>query len=101
MNLIELSNNLNGDYCNNLNGNEYETNILKRQVEFAKMFPQFVSDVKINGINSSLCCPDLEAYKTNRPKDEAFARYKTALAQLSGESKEEAAEVLDVAGRTR
>lgn len=102
MSLIELNELLNRDCKDNYNGGEYTTNILDRQYAFAGMFPNLISEVKLNGISSPMVCPDLGAYNTAIPSSEAFMLYNDKIRELSSgaTSLSTEAEILEV-GRSR
>ena len=80
--MIELLNEMNGNFENKCGSAKYTTNILDMQHKIAELYPSQIYNIYVNGVNNPSEYPDLSYVNTSAPSQEAFAEYASSLASL-------------------
>ena len=80
--MVELLNEMNGNFENKCGSAKYTTNILPMQRKIAELYPSQIYNVYVNGINTPSEYPDLSDYSTSAPSEETFSEYVNSLASL-------------------
>lgn len=80
--MVELLNEMNGNFENKCGSAKYTTNILDMQHKIAELYPSQVYNIYVNGINTPNEYPDLSYANTSAPSQEAFNAYAESLISL-------------------
>ena len=84
--MIELLNEMNGNFKNKCGSAEHMTDILSLQRKIVEIIaqknPEKFGDIIANSINDPREYPDLSSFNTSAPSQEAFAEYISGLASL-------------------